>query len=81
MNIQIIYSLIIVIYIYYITYYVRENTVAKNIFEVFLFNKLFLFLSVSFISLGLLGLYNKNITFISKIFGFLLPISLVLIEI
>lgn len=82
MKYRFIFLLFIIIYCYYLIFYIDNSMVYKyNTIKKVLLNRSLLFLITIFIIFGLFGLYNKTLTLITNVLSFIIPISLIMIEI
>ena len=82
MNYRFIFLLFIIIYCYYLIFYIDNSSVYEyNTIKKVILNRSLLFLITIFIVVGLFGLYNKTLTLITNVLSFIIPISLIMIEI
>lgn len=82
MNYRFIFLLFIIIYCYYLIFYIDNSRVYEyNTIKKVILNRSLLFLITIFIVVGLFGLYNKTLTLITNVLSFIIPISLIMIEI
>jgi hypothetical protein len=82
MNYRLIFLLYIIIYCYYLIFYIDNSRVYRyNTIKKVLLNRSLLFLITIFIIFGLFGLYNKTLTLITNVLSFVIPVSLIMIEI
>jgi hypothetical protein len=81
MNYEFIFLLFIIIYCYYLIFYIDKTKNEYNIIKNVILNRSILFLIIIFIIFGLFGLYNKSLTMITNILSFVIPMSLIMIDI
>jgi hypothetical protein len=78
---RILTAFLIILYLYYIIYYVRSKTKINLKIKKILLNKTFLFLSCIFVIIGTLNLSHPSLEMPSQIASFLIPMTLLGIEI
>lgn len=80
-NLRIILTLVSLWYIYHITYNVSFGTVSNKQIKSIISTRCFIFVSLSFVILGILGWFDKSLNTFFNLIGFILPITFILIDI
>lgn len=77
---HILIAFIIILYLYYVIYYVKRNTDRNIKIKKILLNKTFLFISCIFVIIGILNITYLPLRIPSHIASFLIPMTLIVIE-
>lgn len=81
-RIKLIFASILILYMYYMIYYVNPNTQKNKKIKKIINNKNFLFIITIIVILGMLNIgYDKQLHLPSQLLSFLVPMTLIVIDI
>lgn len=80
-NTKLIITIISVWYIYHIIYNVSFGSISNKKIKKIISTRCFIFISLTFVILGILGWFDKSLNIFFNLIGFLLPITFILIDI
>lgn len=77
----VIQAVFIIMYMYYVIYYVNDKTPINKKIKKVMHNHNFLFITSIIVILGIFNLINKNLYLLSKTMSFIIPMTLIVIDV